>query len=50
MKRIELNLPPVAAPAVNLRPTVTFRIDIAVKLILKFNEHDVESFLLSLKR
>jgi len=46
IKRIELGLPPVAAPADDRRPTSTFRIDTAVKLIPKFNERDVESFLL----
>jgi len=46
MKRIKLGLPPVAAPADDHRPTSTFRIDTAVKPITKFNEHDVESFLL----
>jgi len=50
MKRIELGLPPVAAAADNHRPTSTFHIDATVKLIPKFNDHDLESFLLSFEK
>jgi len=50
MKRIELGLPSAAATADDRRQAPAFRINTAIKIIPKFNEHDVESFLLSLKK
>ena len=49
MKRLEFSTS--IAPSVDNRPQASvFRVDTAVKLIPKFNEHDVESFLRLLKR
>ena len=53
MKCLELGVPPpaVPAPATEGRPQAsTFRVDTATKLIPKFNEHDIESFLLSFEK
>ena len=47
MKRFELAAQAGAASADDRRHAPAFRIDTAVKLIPKFNEPDVESFLLS---
>jgi len=49
-KWIEPGLPPVAAPADDRRQTSTCRINTAVKLNPKFNEHNVESFVLSFEK
>ena len=49
MKRLEFSTS--VAPSVDNRPQASgFRVDTAVKLIPKFNEHDVESFLLSFEK
>ena len=50
MKRLELAAQSGTASADDRRPAPAFRIDTAVKLIPKFNEHDVESFLLSFEK
>ena len=50
MKRLELAAQAGAASADDRRQAPVFRIDTAVKLIPKFNEHDVESFLLSFEK
>jgi len=53
MKCLELGVPlsAVPAPATEGRPQAsTFRVDTATKLIPKFNEHDIESFLLSFEK
>jgi len=50
MKRLELAAQAGAASADDRRQAPAFRIDTAVKLIPKFNEHDVESFLLSFEK
>ena len=50
MKRLELAAQTGTAPADDRRQASAFRIDTAVKLIPKFIEHDVESFLLSFEK
>jgi len=50
MKRLELAAQTGTASADDHRQAPAFRIDTAVKLIPKFNEHDVESVLLSFKK
>ena len=50
MKRLELAAQTGTASANDRRQASAFRIDTAVKLIPKFNEHDVESFLLSFEK
>ena len=50
MKCLELGLQ-LPAPVAEGRPHApTFRVDTATKLIPKFNEHDIESFLLSFEK
>jgi len=46
MRQLELHVQPVPPAAGDQR----FHIDTASKLILKFNEHDIESFLLSFEK
>ena len=50
MKRLELAAQTGTASADVRQQASTFRIDTAIKLIPKFNEHDVESFLLSFEK
>ena len=50
MKRLELATQTGTASADDSRQAPAFRIDTAIKLIPKFNEHDVESFLLSFEK
>jgi len=50
MKRLELAAQTGTAPADDRRQAPAFCIDTAVELIPKFNEHDVESFLLSFEK
>jgi len=50
MKRLELAAQSGTALADIRHQAPAFRIDTAVKLIPKFNEHDVESFLLSFEK
>jgi len=53
MKCLELGVPPpaVPAPATDGPPQAsTFRVDTASKLITKFNEHDIELFLVSFEK
>jgi len=50
MKRLEMGAQSGAAPTDDHRQAPAFRVDTAVKLIPKFNEHDVESFLISFEK
>jgi len=50
MKRLELAAQTGTASANVRHQAPAFRIDTDVKLIPKFNEHDVESFLLSFEK
>ena len=45
MKRFELGLPSATITADDRRQVPTFHSDTSVKLIQKFNEHDIESLL-----
>jgi len=47
VKRLELAAQSFTATADDRRQAPVFRIDTAVKFVPKFNDHDVESFLLS---